>query len=79
MPSTPRLIKNFTKAVVKHAKDGFNKVTVEEYNRRLQICGKCELREENRCSHVKCGCFLKRKAWWASEKCPIGKWEENGV
>jgi len=80
-PSVVQLAKNFSKAVVKHVADGFEKVTLPVYQIRLNTCNECEeWYSEGRCLHPKCGCFLSNKAWWASESCPEGKWpnQENG-
>jgi len=45
---------------------------------RLDLCRACDyFREEgNRCTHTKCGCFLKIKTHYAPMRCPIGKWVE---
>jgi hypothetical protein len=67
-------VKNFAKAVVKHAKDGFKKVDVDTYAARLRECASCELQKNGICTHEDCGCILTRKAWWASESCPLKKW-----
>lgn len=59
------------------AAEGFKKVTQKAYQRRLDICRKCEFWEENvrlgygKCQ--KCGCG-KGKHWLPHEQCPIGKW-----
>ena len=74
LPPTLKLAANFAKAVVKHAMDGFTKVPPEEYARRLSVCNECSLRMTNRCTHPDCGCYLDKKAWWASESCPMEKW-----
>jgi len=74
LPSTLKMAGNLTKAVVKHAVDGFKKVDLEEYQRRLNICNECSLRVKNRCTHESCGCFIDKKAWWASEECPLNQW-----
>jgi hypothetical protein len=67
-------VKNFTKAIVRHASNNFRRVTQEEYNERMSMCGKCDYRDDKICSHMKCGCYIARKAWWESENCPDGKW-----
>lgn len=77
LPSSGKIISNFTKAVVKHALDGFNKVTPAEYTHRIMICNKCDMRVKNRCTHEDCGCFIEKKAWWNSEKCPLNKWDNK--
>jgi hypothetical protein len=79
-PSTINLVKNFSKAMINYAKSGFKHVTVEQYKDRLKVCQgdigvqRCEHYDNGRCKHVDCGCFLSKKAWLATENCPIGKW-----
>ena len=80
-PSGAMLVKNLTKAVIKHVGSGAKKITQEQYDERLSICSDCDFHHNNRCLHASCGCFLKKKAWWASEDCPFedgefpdGKW-----
>lgn len=74
LPPTIQLAKNFVKAVGKHVLDGFKDVAPEQYQARLDVCNKCSLRVGIRCTHIQCGCFIDKKAWWASEDCPIKKW-----
>lgn len=81
-PSLLQMGKNFTKAVVNHALDGFRRVTEEEYEARIAQCNKnaCGAYENGRCLY--CGCFLMFKSRWASEQCPLGLWADlskNGV
>jgi Family of unknown function (DUF6171) len=66
--------KSFGNSVVNHLADGMKQATEEEYNKRISICHKCDKYEAgpNRCGQ--CGCFLKVKAAWNSEKCPLDKW-----
>jgi len=81
-PSTINLAKNFGKAMLNYAKSGFKNVTTEQYKDRLKVCqgddinNPCEHYDNGRCKHVDCGCFLSKKAWLATENCPIGKWPE---
>jgi len=70
LPPTIQMAKNFVKAVAKHVSDGLKKVAFDQYKARLEVCNKCPLRLKNRCTHPSCGCFLDKKAWWASEDCP---------
>lgn len=76
LPSALKMAGNLTKAVVKHIGDGMRKVTIQEYQGRLNVCNGCPLRVKNRCTHESCGCFIDKKAWWASEDCPLDKWDE---
>jgi len=74
LPSKVRMVKNFAKAAAKHIGDGLRKVSIQEYQDRLDICNPCNMRLKNRCTHESCGCFIDKKAWWASEECPLDKW-----
>lgn len=79
LPSLAKQVFNFTKAVIKHVREGARFVSQEELEKRLDICALCEHRVENRCSI--CGCYLidsptgqGGKAEWADQSCPLGKW-----
>lgn len=64
-----RVISSVVKGVPVKAPD-------EVVKMREDICQGCEFLDKvrNRCS--KCGCWYKTKISLASERCPIGKWEE---
>lgn len=79
LPPISTQIVNFSKAVVKHARNKFKKVDELIYRQRLEICNGCEFHSNGRCTHKACGCYLATKAWWASENCPIAKWPKLGV
>lgn len=64
---------NFTKAVVKHAATGFQRVPLNVFHERMNICNTCE-NKTNEGTCKLCGCFLNIKNTWASEQCPAGKW-----
>jgi hypothetical protein len=68
---------NFGKALKNHVSDGIRTVSNEVYEKRLSECDNCVYREENRCLHSSCGCTLTHKAKWNSEKCPIGRWQND--
>ena len=74
LPSVARMAANLVKATAKHVADGLRKVSLQEYQDRLNICNTCDIRIKNRCTHESCGCFIDKKAWWASEDCPLEKW-----
>ena len=63
---------NFAAAVTKYVKSGMQNTLEEDFAERMKICEGCEWRSNNRC--MKCGCFIDKKASWASADCPIGKW-----
>ncbi len=75
-PSLPKMAANFAKATVKFIKNGGKLVTVEQYKKRLEQCNKneCGFYNGSRCLHPSCGCFLSKKAWVASEDCPLKLW-----
>ena len=69
--------KNLGKAVVKHIINKCEFVEIEEYERRINICNTCDLRNGRICTHPECGCYLDEKGWWLSEHCPLNKWVQN--
>jgi len=74
-PSTIDKAKSLVEAVSKFAMSGFETVDSETKNSRLEICNSCDrMNKENR-TCLECGCFLDIKTGWATEKCPIGKWD----
>ena len=85
-PGIFKKVGNLGKAVTKHIANGMKQVPEEEYKKRLIVCSKCEFHKDMRCQHVSCGCFLSKKAWWESEKCPLkteefpeGKWPKLDI
>ena len=46
----------------------------ERFEERYSICKECphHIKLTDQCS--KCGCFLRLKALFKDQKCPIGKW-----
>lgn len=70
------LLKTGGFAVAKWVLSGFKLVTREQQDTRLAVCEQCEFlfKEQVRCT--KCGCFVKIKAWMATEDCPLNKWSE---
>lgn len=77
-PSPFRQALNYGKAIVRRQAEDPDKrdVSDAEHARRLAICRLCEfhIASLDKCS--KCGCTLmEKKARWATESCPVGKWE----
>ncbi len=76
VPSIFQKAVNFGQAALRHAATGFQQVSEEEYQRRLEVCQGCEFFRNNSC--MKCGCqvagSLLSKARWASSVCPEKKW-----
>lgn len=74
-PTQPSILQkaaNFAGAVVQHVAAGLPTVSDAEHRRRLDICQTCPNFNGSNCSL--CGCNMERKAWWAEQRCPIGKW-----
>tara|TARA_B100000029_G_scaffold284648_4_gene278483 strand:+ start:5870 stop:6244 length:375 start_codon:yes stop_codon:yes gene_type:complete len=74
-PNVMKMGWNFAKAVGAYVKSGMKNVSEEEFAERMSICDTCEWRSGSRC--MKCGCFVDKKASWASADCPIGKWPKT--
>jgi hypothetical protein len=72
MPSVFQQAKNLAKSVYDYAASGAEKAPEKIYKSRIEICEGCDKLSKGRCSE--CGCFVKMKAAWGSEECPIGKW-----
>jgi hypothetical protein len=51
-------------------------VDPETVSARKTTCSACEYHRDtdDRCSHPRCGCYLKFKTRLNSEKCPENKW-----
>ena len=81
-PPLMKRISNFSTAVIKHTADGLERLTEEQYLVRLNTCmgnsntPACEAYnpENSRCRDWRCGCSIKKKAYWRSEDCPQGLW-----
>jgi hypothetical protein len=75
-PGPIRKAANLGIAVVRHVADGVRKLNDADYEARLTVCRKCPSCDVERmvCREVRCGCFLRRKARWRSESCPLDKW-----
>lgn len=71
-PPTYEQIIDLLKTTAKHAVNKFEKVSLEQYNARMDICNKCEFFVEKRCT--KCGCYMEHKAKWEVAKCPEKFW-----
>jgi hypothetical protein len=77
-PSLPEQGQNLAKFIFDVIKTTWNgdhlTVSDEVYEERLNVCRTCEWYDEsqNRCRH--CGCFLREKARYSIDSCPIKKW-----
>lgn len=75
LPGVIEQATTFVKAASKFAAGGFKRVSLEVLEERKAICLQCEHYVTGRCA--KCGCYIKAKASWQSEECPIGKWKKT--
>ena len=66
-------ILRFIKALFKYILFG-NKVSVETYKERLDLCDDCPYENRKKMVCGKCGCYLTAKLRMSTEKCPEGKW-----
>jgi len=74
LPSLFKMIRNFSKEMVKYVKEGSPNVTVEDYAIRLDVCRKCPSYIESSARCGECGCLLEHKAKWQTSDCPLKKW-----
>lgn len=70
-------LSNFVSSLINHSLNGFQNVNRETFNSRMNICRSCEFFDSSAVRCKQCGCFLNIKASWASEKCPIDKWNSE--
>lgn len=77
LPSFGQKLISLTKAATAYIAGGMKTASDEEQNKRAEICGACPdlIADSYQCG--KCGCFLKYKIGWATNRCPVGKWEEE--
>lgn len=80
-------ILGFSKAVARSAEKVIKrepvKVDPAVFEQRWDICKRCDefrpgKKDSKKGSCKICGCNMHWKARWASERCPIGKWEADG-
>ena len=72
LPPLTTQTSNLFQSVVAFVGDGCGIVDDTTYQRRLDICCKCDRLSGNRC--VACGCFIYVKARGRIFHCPIGRW-----
>ena len=77
--SLPRAAVNYAAALAGHLADGMREATLGQIAERRAACESCEWRQGERCTHKRCGCSLSdgalgNKLRWASQACPVGKW-----
>ena len=71
-PSFGRKAFIFGKAVVRHAADGFHRAEDDVVEKREGLCNGCPANRGGECEL--CGCLVKLKVTWRSEKCPMEIW-----
>jgi hypothetical protein len=81
-PDEPGLLQktiNFAEAAARHLANGCRQVSDEVYERRISMCRACPSldAEHMMCREFDCGCWVERKARWASEECPLQKWRRD--
>jgi hypothetical protein len=80
LPKMSTMISNATQAAKVVSRDALRhgkfKADPELKKSRLSFCQACEYYrpQDERCSHDRCGCFVKLKTWMNASKCPDGKW-----
>lgn len=69
-------IYDLSKAITKQVISGCPAADDETLKYRSDICSVCPSlnKEEYRCNE--CGCYLKYKIAWATQECPLGKWDK---
>jgi hypothetical protein len=73
MPSVMNQIKSAAAALGHHISTGMVKLSDEDYNKRMSICGGCErFTDSKRC--LECGCYMETKARWQEQQCKLNKW-----
>jgi hypothetical protein len=80
-PAAPGFLRraaNLGRAVARHVADGLQRVPQHVLRDRLETCRTCPACDTSRmvCRDKACGCFLRTKAAWRSERCPRRKWTE---
>lgn len=75
-PSLLTKLFSLAKAVTKQVVEGLPSCPDDEIKRRAEICSTCPslIKDEYKCGE--CGCYLKYKISWATQDCPLGKWEK---
>ena len=50
------------------------RVSDETLEHRMDECSYCSYLNSKKMVCGKCGCYVKKKARWSTEKCPEGRW-----
>ena len=73
-PSLGKMVKNFAKAAVEFAAEGFPVVDEEVYKERINTCLNCPELIQYKMQCNNCGCFVTKKAAWKTQNCPLKYW-----
>jgi|GEM_PF-1228720 len=77
LPGLATLAANAAVAVATHVAHGMPSAPDDVHEARLKACETCPnlILPDWRCGGMGgCGCYLKTKARWAEQVCPLGKW-----
>ena len=72
--NTYQKIFSFSNSLINHSLNSFKTVPFETHQERLKTCFSCDKFNKQNETCLECGCFLRIKASWATEKCPLDKW-----
>ena len=70
---------NFINSIINHAYNNFKYLPNDKIKLRLDICNECEFLDKDSFKCGLCGCYVKIKSGWASEKCPANKWPIEAI
>ena len=75
-PNLITKVTNLTNSLIDYALKGFQNVTKESYQHRLDVCDKCEFckKEDVLWTCLSCGCNVKIAAAIATKDCPLNRW-----
>lgn len=68
-----RRLAQFARALVRHLRAGAPAAPADLQARRLETCAGCERMSPAGVCEA-CGCVVRRKARWADQSCPLGRW-----
>lgn len=71
-PSLMEMTGSFMGAMARFARGGFQVVSQEVFQARLETCRQCPKLDHGSCQL--CGCFVELKAKLPQESCPLSMW-----
>lgn len=66
------MAKDVVSATARHVATGMQRATDDVVAQRLTKCLTCHQHCDGRC--MACGCYVKIKASWAEQTCPLDQW-----